>query len=68
MALLLMEFTRGVIGEYYQEVINGEVTRWFDKDGNLFYIPNNNGEGVSYGLKDDNPPTPPWYVDPTQGQ
>jgi len=65
--LLLMEFLSGLEGDHYQEVSNGQVTRWFDLDGNVIQLPYNNGAGVSYRLRDDNPPTPSWYVEPTQG-
>lgn len=68
MALLLMEFLSGLEGDRYQEALNGEVTRWFDLDGTIITLPENDGRGVSYRLKDDNPPIPSWYVDPTQEQ
>ena len=64
MALLLMKFLSGLEGDRYQEVINGSVTRWFDENGNEITLPNNDGKGVSYTLKDDNPPKPDWYIDP----
>lgn len=63
--LLLMEFLTGLDGDRYQESINGYVTRWFDLDGNEITLPDNNGAGVSYRLKDANPPIPSWYTDPT---
>jgi hypothetical protein len=65
MALLLMNFLSGLEGEYYQENINGQITRWFDKDGNEIELPYNEGKGVSYNLKDDNPPIPEWYANPS---
>ena len=65
--LLLMEFLFGLEGDRYQEVSNGQVTRWFDLDGTVIELPDNNGDGVSYRLKDANPPIPSWYVEPTQG-
>jgi hypothetical protein len=65
MALLLMNFISGLEGDYYQENINGQITRWFDQEGNEIELPYNDGKGVSYTLKDDNPPKPEWYVDPT---
>lgn len=68
MALLLMEFLTGLEGDRYQENINGYVTRWFDLEGNEITLPDNEGRGVSYRLKDDNPSTPEWYIDPSQGQ
>lgn len=64
MALLLMEFLTGLEGDRYQEVRNGQVTRWFDLNGNEITLPDNDGKGVSYKLKDANPSTPNWYVDP----
>lgn len=63
--LLVMQFLTGLEGNYYQENIDGRVTRWFDKDGNDFVLPENGGAGVSYRLLDDNPEIPSWYVDPT---
>lgn len=65
MALLLMEFLTGVEGDRYQEVQGGQITRWFNLDGSEFVIPDNNGAGVSYTLKDANPPIPEWYNDPS---
>lgn len=62
--LLLMEFLSGLEGDHYQENINGFVTRWFDLDGNEVTLPDNNGMGVSYRLKDANPPIPSWYTPP----
>ena len=62
--LLLMEFMTGLDGDRYQEIINGVVTRWFDLERNVIELPYNDGRGVSYRLKDDNPPTPSWYVAP----
>jgi len=66
MSLLLMEFLSGLEGDRYQENINSQVTRWFDLQGNEIILPGNEGRGVSYRLKNDNPPIPEWYVDPTQ--
>lgn len=66
MSLLLMEFISGLQGDHYQENINGQITRWFDLEGNEINLPYNEGRGVAYKLKDENPPTPGWYVDPTQ--
>lgn len=66
MALLLMDFLSGLEGDHYQEVIDGRVTRWFDLNGNEITLPNNDGKGVSYKLKNDTPTIPSWYVDPTQ--
>lgn len=63
MALLLMEFLTGLEGDRYQEVVNGQVTRWFDTEGTEITLPDNDGAGVSYKLKDENPPIPEWYVD-----
>lgn len=65
--LLLMEFLTGLEGDRYQENLNGYVTRWFELDGTEFTLPDNNGAGVSYRLKDANPTIPEWYTDPTQG-
>lgn len=65
MALLLMEFMTGLEGDRYQENIGGQVVRWFDLEGNEIKLPDNDGRGVSYKLKDSNPPIPEWYVDPT---
>jgi hypothetical protein len=65
MALLLMQFYYGMDTDLYQESINGQVTRWFDLEGNEIELPDNEGRGVSYGLKDISPPIPSWYVDPT---
>jgi hypothetical protein len=67
MALLLMTFLTGLEGDRYQEVLNGQVTRWFDTDGNEVTLPDNNGQGVSYTLKNDNPPVPSWYTPPSNG-
>ena len=62
--LLLMEFQWGLEGEYYQENINGYVTRWFDKDGNEITLPTDGQRGVAYSCKDTNPPIPSWYTEP----
>lgn len=62
--LLLMEFLSGLEGDHYQEVSNGQVTRWFDLTGNEITLPYNEGRGVSYKLRDDNPPIPSWYIVP----
>lgn len=63
--LLLMQFDFGLDGDHYQESFNGNVTRWFDLEGNEIELPTNDGRGVAYRLKDDNPPIPSWYIDPT---
>lgn len=65
MALLLMEFLSGLEGDHYQEVQGNQVTRWFDINGNQIELPYNEGRGVSYRLKDDNPAIPQWYIDLT---
>jgi hypothetical protein len=59
-----MEFMTGLEGDRYQEVLNGYVTRWFDSEGSVIELPDNDGKGVSYKLKDANPPIPEWYVSP----
>jgi len=64
MALLLMEFLSGLEGDRYQEVFNGNITRWFDIEGNEVILPDNEGRGVSYQLKSDTPNIPNWYIDP----
>jgi hypothetical protein len=66
MSLLLMEFLTGYKGDLYQEVQYGRVTRWFDMNGNEVTLPDNDGKGVSYKLKDDNPPIPEWYITPEE--
>lgn len=68
MSLLLMEFLSGLEGNYYQEVIDNKVTRWFDQNGNEVTLPNNDGKGVSYKLKDANPTIPSWYVEPAMNE
>jgi hypothetical protein len=59
-----MEFLSGLEGDRYQEIIDGQLTRWFDVDGTEITLPDNDGKGVSYKLKNADPPIPNWYVDP----
>lgn len=64
--LTRMQFLSGLDGDHWQEVINGQVTRWFDTDGNEITLPDNNGAGVSYTRSEEDQTAPSWYVDPTK--
>lgn len=64
--LIRMQFISGLEGDRWQEVIGGQVTRWFDTDGNEITLPDNNGAGVSYTRSEEDQTAPSWYVDPTK--
>ena len=58
--LCLMTFDFGLTGDRYQEVVDGNVVRWFDLDGNVIELPASCG----YHLKDAEPEVPAWYQGP----
>lgn len=62
--LWLCEFQRGREADAYLEILNGTDQRWFELDGTEFQLPFNNGDGVSWSIKDENPAIPEWYVEP----
>jgi len=68
MALILMQFTssapEGFNGQLYQEVINYQITRWLDTDGNTVSFPETGDEGISYTSVKPQPSTPVWYTEP----
>jgi hypothetical protein len=68
MALILMRFSSsaqdGFNGQLYQEVLNNQITRWLDTDGNEVTFPHGGDEGVSYTSVNPQPPTPNWYTEP----
>ena len=52
----LCEFEYGYEGQMYQEVSNGQVSRYTDLDGNTITL-----EGAyGYNIVDVNPHTPSW--------
>lgn len=63
--LIRMTFLSGLEGDRWQECINGQVTRWFDTDGNEITLPDNDGAGVSYTRSEEDQTAPLWYTDPT---
>lgn len=68
MALILMQFTSsvqdGFNGQLYQEVLNNQITRWLDTDGNQVSFPQTGEEGISYTSVKPQPSTPVWYTEP----
>lgn len=58
--LVLITFDWGLEGDRYQEVVNGEVTRWFDLDGTEITLPADCG----YHCADASPAVPEWYSAP----
>ena len=68
MALILMQFSSstptGFNGQLYQEVLNNQITRWLDTNGNEVAFPETGEEGISYTSVKPQPPTPVWYTEP----
>ena len=68
MALILMQFSSstpaGFNGQLYQEVVNNQITRWLDTNGNEVAFPETGEEGISYTSVKPQPPTPVWYTEP----
>jgi len=56
---ILCEFEYGYTGQLYQEVLNGNVIRLLDLDGNEFDLISN-GTPYGYHVINDNPGTPTW--------
>jgi len=52
----LCEFEYGYVGQFYQEISNGQILRYVDLDGNTIIL-----EGAyGYKLLDVNPEKPSW--------
>lgn len=56
MEYYLCEFEYGYEGQMYQEVLNGQVTRYTDLDGNTITLEGEYG----YSIIDVNPQIPSW--------
>lgn len=54
----------GFNGQLYQEVVNNQITRWLDTNGNEVAFPETGEEGISYTSVKPQPPTPVWYTEP----
>ena len=69
MSIILMQFSSsvpdGFNGQLYQEVINYQITRWLDTDGNVVPFPDTgSNEGISYTSVKPQPSIPGWYTEP----